>query len=45
VVPVADVGRTEIINLWRPCSHHHDLKTYFGWRVVDMPEGLDLVPP
>jgi Domain of unknown function (DUF222)/HNH endonuclease len=45
VVPLAEGGRTELANLWRACSHHHHLKTYFGWRVVDTPEGRDLVPP
>ena len=45
IVPLAEGGRTELANLWRPCSHHHHLKTYFGWRVVETPEGLDLVPP
>jgi Domain of unknown function (DUF222)/HNH endonuclease len=45
IVPLADGGRTELANLWRPCSHHHHLKTYFGWRVVETPEGKDLVPP
>jgi Domain of unknown function (DUF222)/HNH endonuclease len=45
IVPLAEGGRTELGNLWRPCSHHHHLKTYFGWRVVETPEGRDLVPP
>jgi 5-methylcytosine-specific restriction endonuclease McrA len=45
IVPIAEGGRTEITNAWRICSHHHHLKTYFGWRVVDTPEGRDLVPP
>lgn len=45
IVPLAEGGRSELANLWRPCSHHHVLKTYFGWRVVKTPEGLDLVPP
>jgi Domain of unknown function (DUF222)/HNH endonuclease len=45
IVPLAEGGRTELANLWRPCSHHHHLKTYFGWRVVETPEGKDLVPP
>ena len=45
IVPLAEGGRTELANLWRPCSHHHYLKTYCGWKVVETPEGLDLVPP
>jgi len=45
VVPLAEGGRTELANLWRLCPHHHDLKTYFGWRVVGEPGNWDLVPP
>jgi Domain of unknown function (DUF222)/HNH endonuclease len=45
IVPLAEGGRTELANAWRICSHHHHLKTYFGWRVVEIAEGLDLVPP
>jgi hypothetical protein len=29
----------------RICSHHHQLKTYFGWKVVGEPGNWDLVPP
>ena len=45
IIPLAEGGRTEIDNLWRPCSHHHALKTYAGWKVVRVDGGLDLVPP
>jgi 5-methylcytosine-specific restriction endonuclease McrA len=45
IVPLAEGGRTELANLWRPCSHHYDLKTYFGWRVVGENGDRDLVPP
>jgi len=45
IIPLAEGGRTEIDNLWRPCSHHHALKTYAGWKVVPVDGGLDLVPP
>src|SRR5206468_8732792 len=45
IVPLAEGGHTELANLWRLCSHHHDLKTYFGWRVIEPPAGRDLVPP
>ena len=45
IVPLAEGGRTELANLWRPCSHHHHLKTYFGWRVVGENGDRDLVPP
>jgi hypothetical protein len=41
IVGVEDDGRTEKQNLWRICRHHHQLKTYRGWRVV----GRVLVPP
>jgi Domain of unknown function (DUF222)/HNH endonuclease len=45
VVPVAEGGRTELANAWRICSHHHQLKTYFDWKVVGEPGNWDLVPP
>jgi uncharacterized protein DUF222/HNH endonuclease len=45
VVPIAEGGRTELANAWRICSHHHHLKTYFGWKVVGEPGNWDLVPP
>ena len=45
VVPVEKHGETNILNTWRICSHHHDLKTYGGWRVVGEPGNRDLVPP
>ncbi len=45
VVPLEDGGRTELANAWRICPHHHDLKTYCGWRVVGEPGNWDLVPP
>jgi len=45
IVPLAVGGPTEPANLWMSCSHHHSLKTYFGWKVVDTPDGRDLVPP
>jgi Domain of unknown function (DUF222) len=45
VVPFAEGGQTELANAWRICSHHHHLKTYFGWKVVGEPGNWDLVPP
>ena len=45
IVPLAKGGHTELANLWRLCPHHHNLKTYLGWRVVETPAGRDLVPP
>jgi hypothetical protein len=45
VVPVAEGGRTELANAWRICSHHHQLKTYFDWKVAGEPGNWDLVPP
>ena len=45
IEPLAKGGRTELANLWRPCSHHHALKTYAGWKVVRINGELDLVPP
>ena len=45
VVPIEEHGETNILNTWRICSHHHDLKSYGGWRVVGDPGNWDLVPP
>jgi hypothetical protein len=45
VVPVAEGGRTELANAWRICTHHHHLKTYFGWKMMGEPGNWDLVPP
>jgi hypothetical protein len=45
IVPLAEGGRTELANLWRPCCHHHALKTYAGWKVVGENGDRDLVPP
>ena len=45
VVPIEEHGETNILNTWRICSHHHDLKTYGDWRVVGEPGNWDLVPP
>jgi Domain of unknown function (DUF222) len=45
VIPIEEHGETNILNTWRICSHHHDLKTYGGWRVVGEPGNWDLVPP
>ncbi len=42
---VEDGGPTDIHNLWRICTHHHILKTLFGWNVVGDPGDWDLVPP
>jgi 5-methylcytosine-specific restriction endonuclease McrA len=45
IVPLAEGGHTELANLWRLCPHHHALKTYRGWRVIDENGNRDLVPP
>ena len=45
VIPIEEHGETNILNTWRICSHHHDLKTYGDWRVVGEPGNWDLVPP
>jgi 5-methylcytosine-specific restriction endonuclease McrA len=45
VVPLAEGGRTEVANTWRVCPHHHVLKTYFRWKVVDKRGNWNLVPP
>ena len=45
VIAFALGGPTTIDNLWRICSHHHDLKTYFGWKVSGSDRHWDLIPP
>lgn len=45
IVQVTDGGPTSLANLWRLCPHHHDLKTYRGYRVVGGPGERTLVPP
>ena len=45
VVALEDGGRTTIENLWRLCTHHHDLKTNHGWKVEGTPHDWKLVPP
>jgi hypothetical protein len=46
IVPVEEHGPTSKENLWRLCSHHHTLKTLYGWRVVTDEHGIHhLVPP
>ena len=44
-MPIAERGRTELDNLWRLCSHHHNLKSYAGWKVVGHNGDRDLAPP
>ena len=45
VVPIEAGSETSIRNTWRICSHHHVLKTHFGWKVIGEPGNWDLVPP
>ena len=45
IVGVEDHGPTCKENLWRLCAHHHKLKTFYGWHVVDEPDGPRLVAP
>jgi Domain of unknown function (DUF222) len=45
VVPIEEHGETSIHNTWRICTHHHHLKSYFGWKVIGEPGNWDLVPP
>jgi len=45
VVPFSEVRDTTQDNTWRLCPHHHDLKTYFGWKVTGTPGHWNLVPP
>lgn len=45
VVPIEHGGPTTLDNTWRLCTHHHDLKTYRGWRVVAEGGARTLVAP
>jgi hypothetical protein len=46
VVPVEAGGTTDKDNSWRIRGHHHQLKTYYDWRVVERADGTrTLVPP
>ena len=45
IVGVEDHGPTCKENLWRLCTHHHKLKTFYGWHVVHEPHGPRLVAP
>jgi hypothetical protein len=45
IIAVEDHGPTSQENLWRLCSHHHKLKTFYGWRVVEEHGIRQLVPP
>jgi 5-methylcytosine-specific restriction endonuclease McrA len=45
IVGVTEHGPTCEENLWRLCVHHHKLKTFYGWKVVDEPGGRRLVAP
>ncbi len=45
IIAVEDGGRTEKGNLWRICRHHHQLKTYRGWRVAGPPGKRTLIAP
>lgn len=43
-----DWARTRITALWhltRPCTHHHQLKTRHGWKLVDGTGKRPMVPP
>ena len=41
----ARVQTTELANLDLLCDHHHDLKTYEGWQLVDGTGRRPMVPP
>lgn len=45
IIPLADGGPTDEHNCWRLCPHCHDLKTYYGWKVVEQHGVRRLVPP
>jgi hypothetical protein len=45
ITPIEAAGETTLENTWRLCTHHHDLKSYRGWRVVGEGASRTLVPP
>jgi hypothetical protein len=45
IIAVEDGGPTIKENLWRLCVHHHKLKTFYRWRVVEQNGIRQLVPP
>jgi 5-methylcytosine-specific restriction endonuclease McrA len=46
IIPIEDQGPTSKENLWRLCTHHHKLKTFYGWHVTEDQHGIRrLVPP
>ena len=45
IVAYSEVHETRRDNTWRVCPYHHDLKTYFGWKVAGAPGTWELVPP
>jgi hypothetical protein len=45
VIPIEDGGPTEKANLWRLCTYHHKLKTFYGWQAVGSEGQRRLVPP
>ena len=45
IIGIEEPGPTTRENTWRICTHHHKLKTFYGWHVVDEPDGRRLVAP
>jgi hypothetical protein len=45
IIEVENQGPTTKDNVWRLCVHHHKLKTFYGWRVVEEHGIRQLVPP
>jgi hypothetical protein len=45
IIAVEDHGPTCRDNLWRLCVHHHKLKTFYRWRVVEHNGIRQIVPP
>jgi Domain of unknown function (DUF222)/HNH endonuclease len=45
IIEVEDGGPTVKENLWRLCVHHHKLKTFYQWRVVEDNGIRQLVAP
>jgi hypothetical protein len=45
VIPIEEHGPSEKGNLWRLCTYHHKLKTFYGWKAIGAEGERQLVPP
>lgn len=45
IVPISERGPTSLANLAKLCGHHHDLKTYHGYKLGGRPGAWTWEPP